>query len=269
MSKVVVVTSGKGGVGKTTTSASLAFGLAAKGEKTVVIDFDIGLRNLDVVMGVERRVVYDLTNVVLGEATLNQALIKDKRNENLYILPASQTRDKDVLTEDGVEKVINELKTKFNYIICDSPAGIERGAMLALYFADEAIVTTNPEISSVRDSDRILGILDSSSKRAKEGSDPIKQHLLITRYNEARAMDETQLNVTDVREILGNDLNLIGVIPDSPAVVDASNKGEPVICGDSLAADTYRDAVLRLLGSEVPFRDLSEKKGFLSRLFGG
>ncbi|MDK9793226.1 septum site-determining protein MinD [Vibrio sp. D431a] len=266
MSKVVVVTSGKGGVGKTTTSASLAFGLAAKGEKTVVIDFDIGLRNLDVVMGVERRVVYDLTNVVLGEATLNQALIKDKRNENLYILPASQTRDKDVLTEEGVERVINELKTKFNYIICDSPAGIERGAMLALYFADEAIVTTNPEISSVRDSDRILGILDSSSKRAKEGDDPIKQHLLITRYNEERAQDGTQLTISDIRDVLGYELNLIGVIPVSPAVIDASNKGEPVICGNSLAAETYRDAVERLLGTEVPYRDLEEKRGLLKKL---
>ncbi|CAH7353199.1 Z-ring positioning protein MinD [Vibrio chagasii] len=269
MSKVVVVTSGKGGVGKTTTSASLAFGLASKGEKTVVIDFDIGLRNLDVVMGVERRVVYDLTNVVLGEATLNQALIRDKRNENLYILPASQTRDKDVLTEEGVEKVINELKKKFSYIICDSPAGIERGAMLALYFADEAIVTTNPEVSSVRDSDRILGILDSSSKRAKEGSDPIKQHLLITRYDEERAGDMKMLSISDVRDILGNDLNLIGVIPDSGDVVDSSNKGEPVICGESLVADTYRDAVERLMGVEVPFRDLGKKKGFFTKLFGG
>lgn len=269
MSKVIVITSGKGGVGKTTTSASLSFGLAARGKKTVVIDFDIGLRNLDVVMGVERRVVYDLTNVIKGTARLGQALIRDKRNENLWILPASQTCGKDVLTEEGVEKVITELRQTFDYIICDSPAGIEQGAMMALYFADEAIIVTNPEISSVRDSDRVLGILDSSSKRAVEGLSPIKQHLLITRYNTERADNHTMLSIEDIKEILGADLPVIGVIPDSPDVIDASNKGEPVICTAGLVSDTYKDAVERLMGTDVPFRDLSPKKGFFAKLFGG
>ena len=167
MSKIIVVTSGKGGVGKTTTSASIATGLALRGHKTAVIDFDVGLRNLDLIMGVERRVVYDFVNVINGEASLKQALIKDKRVENLYVLAASQTRDKEALTKEGVEKVINDLKAMdFEYIICDSPAGIEQGALMALYFADEAIITTNPEVSSVRDSDRILGILASKSRRA-------------------------------------------------------------------------------------------------------
>ncbi len=185
MARIIVVTSGKGGVGKTTTSASISTGLAKRGHKTVVIDFDVGLRNLDLIMNCERRVVYDFVNVIQGEATLNQALIKDKRVETLYILPASQTREKEALTKDGVEKVINELSETFDYIVCDSPpAGIEHGALMALYYADEAIVVTNPEVSSVRDSDRILGILQSKSRRAEMGGqDPVKEHLLLTRYN--------------------------------------------------------------------------------------
>ena len=182
MARIIVVTSGKGGVGKTTSSAAISTGLAQRGKKTVVIDFDIGLRNLDLIMGCERRVVYDFVNVINGEATLNQALIKDKRVENLFILPASQTRDKDALTKEGVEKIINKLQEMdFDYIICDSPAGIETGALMALYFADEAIVTTNPEVSSVRDSDRILGILASKSRRAEQSLAPVKEHLLLTR----------------------------------------------------------------------------------------
>ena len=206
MAKVIVVTSGKGGVGKTTSSAAIGTGLALKGYKTVIIDFDIGLRNLDLIMGCERRVVYDFVNVINGEANLNQALIKDKRVEKLFLLPASQTRDKDALTKDGVEKVLNELKETFDFIVCDSPAGIEAGAMMALYFADEAIVTTNPEVSSVRDSDRILGILQSKSKRAEEGRDPIKEHLLLTRYNPERVERGEMLSVEDVQEILAIDL---------------------------------------------------------------
>lgn len=198
MSRIIVVTSGKGGVGKTTSSAAIASGLALRGKKTAVIDFDIGLRNLDLIMGCERRVVYDFVNVINGEATLNQALIKDKRNENLFILPASQTRDKDALTKDGVQRVLNDLKEMgFDFIICDSPAGIEQGALMALYYADEAIVTTNPEVSSVRDSDRILGILDSKSMRAEQGQAPIKQHLLLTRYNPARVTQGEMLSVQE------------------------------------------------------------------------
>ena len=179
MARIIVVTSGKGGVGKTTSSAAIGLGLALKGLKVVLIDFDIGLRNLDLIMGCERRVVYDFVNVINGEATLNQALIKDKRVSSLSILPASQTRDKDALNKENVGKVLEELGKTFDYIICDSPAGIEAGAMMALYYADEAIVTTNPEVSSVRDSDRILGMLASRSRRAELGLEPIKEHLLL------------------------------------------------------------------------------------------
>lgn len=271
MAKIIVVTSGKGGVGKTTTSASIATGLALKGYKTVVIDFDVGLRNLDLIMGCERRVVYDLINVIQNEATLNQALIKDKHCENLYILPASQTRDKDALSRDGVEKTLNSLmdEHKFEYIICDSPAGIETGALMALYFADEAIVTTNPEISSVRDSDRILGILSSRSRRAENGDTPVKEHLLITRYSPERVEKGEMLSVQDIQDILR--IPLIGVIPESQNVLQASNSGTPVILQEnSIAAEAYKDVVTRLLGEDCPIRFLeAEKKGFLKRLFGG
>ena len=228
MARIIVVTSGKGGVGKTTSSAAIATGLAQKGKKTVVIDFDIGLRNLDLIMGCERRVVYDFVNVIQGDATLNQALIKDKRTENLYILPASQTRDKDALTREGVAKVLDDLKAMdFEFIVCDSPAGIETGALRALYFADEAIITTNPEVSSVRDSDRILGILASKSRRAENGEEPIKEHLLLTRYNPGRVSRGDMLSMEDVLEILR--IKLVGVIPEDQSVLRASNQGEPVI----------------------------------------
>ena len=202
MAKILVVTSGKGGVGKTTTSAAIGTGLALRGHKTVIVDFDVGLRNLDLIMGCERRVVYDFVNVVNGEANLQQALIKDKRLENLYVLAASQTRDKDALTEEGVEKVLMALKEDFEFVVCDSPAGIEKGAHLAMYFADEAIVVTNPEVSSVRDSDRMLGLLASKSRRAENGEEPIKEHLLLTRYNPERVSNGEMLGVEDVKEIL-------------------------------------------------------------------
>ncbi|MBH1929050.1 septum site-determining protein MinD [Serratia rubidaea] len=270
MARIIVVTSGKGGVGKTTSSAAIATGLAKQGKKTVVIDFDIGLRNLDLIMGCERRVVYDFVNVIQGDATLNQALIKDKRTENLYILPASQTRDKDALTREGVEKVLNELGVMdFDFVVCDSPAGIETGALMALYFADEAIITTNPEVSSVRDSDRILGILSSKSRRAEQGKDPIKEHLLLTRYNPGRVSRGDMLSMEDVLEILR--IPLVGVIPEDQSVLRASNQGEPVILDlESDAGKAYDDTVNRLLGEERPFRFIEEeKKGFLKRLFGG
>ncbi|HEK1200453.1 TPA: septum site-determining protein MinD [Proteus mirabilis] len=270
MARIIVVTSGKGGVGKTTSSAAISTGLAQKGHKTVVIDFDIGLRNLDLIMGCERRVVYDFVNVIQGDATLNQALIKDKRTENLYILPASQTRDKDALTRDGVEQVLDELdEMGFDFIICDSPAGIESGALMALYFADEAIITTNPEVSSVRDSDRILGILASKSRRAERGEDPIKEHLLLTRYNPSRVSRGDMLSMEDVLEILC--IPLLGVIPEDQSVLRSSNQGEPVILdSESDAGKAYLDTVNRLLGEEHPFRFIEEeKKGFLKRLFGG
>jgi septum site-determining protein MinD len=268
LARVIVVTSGKGGVGKTTTSASFAAGLAQRGHKTVVIDFDVGLRNLDLIMGCERRVVYDFVNVINNEANLNQTLIRDKRVENLYILPASQTRDKEAVTRDGVERVLKELKQRFDYIICDSPAGIERGALMALYFADDALVVTNPEVSSVRDSDRILGILASKSRRAEQGDEPVKEHLIIARYAPLRANRGDMLSVDDVIEILG--IPLLGVIPESPSVLQSSNAGVPVILEDnSDAGKAYGDLVDRFLGEELPHRFLTvEKKGFLRRLFG-
>ena len=270
MARIIVVTSGKGGVGKTTSSAAIATGLAQNGKKTVVIDFDIGLRNLDLIMGCERRVVYDFVNVIQGDATLNQALIKDKRTDNLYILPASQTRDKDALTREGVEKILGDLdEMAFEFVVCDSPAGIESGALMALYFADEAIITTNPEVSSVRDSDRILGILASKSRRAERGESPIKEHLLLTRYNPGRVSRGDMLSMEDVLEILR--IPLLGVIPEDQSVLRASNQGEPVILdSESDAGKAYDDTVHRLLGEERPFRFIEEeKKGFLKRLFGG
>ncbi len=264
-----MVTSGKGGVGKTTTSAAIGTGLALRGHKTVIVDFDVGLRNLDLIMGCERRVVYDFVNVVNGEANLQQALIKDKRLENLFVLAASQTRDKDALTQEGVEKVLMQLKEDFEYVVCDSPAGIEKGAHLAMYFADEAIVVTNPEVSSVRDSDRMLGLLASKSRRAERNEDPIKEHLLITRYHPERVSQGEMLGVEDVKEILS--VALLGVIPESQAVLKASNQGVPVILDDqSDAGQAYSDTVDRLLGKNVEHRFLDvKKKGFFERLFGG
>ena len=268
MAEIIVVTSGKGGVGKTTTSASFATGLAQRGYRTVVIDFDVGLRNLDLIMGCERRVVYDFVNIINGEANLNQALIRDKRVENLHILPASQTRDKEALTKEGVDRVLNELRQSFEYIVCDSPAGIERGALMALYFADEALVVTNPEVSSVRDSDRILGILASRSRRAEQGDPPVKEHLVLARYAPDRADRGDMLSVEDVLEILG--IPLLGVIPESQTVLQSSNAGVPVILEDgSDAGVAYGDLVDRFLGKNLPHRFItSQKKGFLKRLFG-
>ena len=270
MTRIVTVTSGKGGVGKTTTSASFSTGLALRGFKTAVIDFDVGLRNLDLIMGCERRVVYDLINVINGEATLNQALIKDKHCDNLFVLPASQTRDKDALSEEGVEKVLKDLTHMgFDYIICDSPAGIEHGAVMALTFADEAIVVTNPEVSSVRDSDRILGILQAKSRRALEGREAFKEHLLITRYNPARVEAGEMLSYKDIQEILRVDI--LGVIPESEEVLQASNQGSPVIHQkETDAAEAYQDVIGRFLGEPKPLRFVDYvKPGLLKRLFGG
>jgi septum site-determining protein MinD len=269
VAKIIVITSGKGGVGKTTSSASFATGLAMRGHKTVVIDFDVGLRNLDLIMGCERRVVYDLINVVSGEATLRQALIKDKHCDNLFILPASQTRDKDALAEEGVERILNELiQMDFEYIICDSPAGIEHGAIMALTFADEAIIVTNPEVSSVRDSDRILGIIQAKSRRALNGGEPVKEHLLITRYSPKRVDAGEMLSHQDVQEILR--IPLVGIIPESEAVLHASNQGSPAIhIKGSQVSLAYEDVVGRFLGEKLPLRFMEyEKPSLIKRFFG-
>ncbi|MCB1772300.1 MAG: septum site-determining protein MinD [Gammaproteobacteria bacterium] len=269
MARIIVITSGKGGVGKTTTSAAFAMGLAERGFKTVVIDFDVGLRNLDLIMGCERRVVYDFVNVIQGEANVGQALIKDKRNPNLFILPASQTRDKDALTLEGVGRVLEKLAEEFEFIVCDSPAGIERGATMAMYFADDAIVVTNPEVSSVRDSDRMIGILSSKSRRAEQNQEGIREYLLVSRYSPERVQRGEMLSLEDVQDILS--LDLIGVIPESQAILNASNAGIPVILDrESSAGQAYADVVARYLGEDLPHRFLTvEKKGLFGRLFGG
>ena len=267
MGKVVVVTSGKGGVGKTTSTAALGAALARGGQKVVVIDFDVGLRNLDLVMGAERRVVFDLVNVVQGAAKLPQALIRDKRVETLFLLPASQTRDKDALTEEGVARVIRELRPKFDWVICDSPAGIERGATLAMRHADTAIVVTNPEVSSVRDSDRIIGLLDAKTEKAEKG-ERIDKHLLLTRYDAGRAARGEMLTVEDVLEILSTPL--LGIIPESEEVLRASNFGCPVTINNPASgpALAYADAARRLNGEVVEMSIPSDKRGFLNKLFG-
>lgn len=268
MARVIVITSGKGGVGKTTSCASIGTALAMQGHRTVLIDFDVGLRNLDLVMGCERRVVYDLINVISGEANLKQALIKDKRIDGLYMLPASQTRDKDALTLEGVCEVIEQLKQDFDYIVCDSPAGIERGAVMAMYYADEAIVVTNPEVSSVRDSDRIIGLLDSKTRRAEQG-EAIRAQLLVTRYDPERVEHADMMSVQDIEEILA--IPLVGVIPESSAVLKASNQGVPVVHDSgSDAGQAYSDMVARYLGDDKPMRFVElERKGLFSRMFGG
>ena len=266
MGKVVVVTSGKGGVGKTTSTAALGAALAQRNERTVVIDFDVGLRNLDLVMGAERRVVFDLVNVIQGDAKLSQALIRDKRLDTLFLLPASQTRDKDNLTAEGVEKVIEDLKKSFDWIICDSPAGIERGATLAMRHADIAVVVTNPEVSSVRDSDRIIGLLDSKTLKAERG-ERMEKHLLLTRYDANRAERGDMLKVEDVLEILS--IPLLGIIPESQDVLRASNIGSPVTLADkdSAPALAYMDAARRLAGETIPVTIPSEKRGLLGKIF--
>jgi septum site-determining protein MinD len=268
LSKVIVVTSGKGGVGKTTTSAAFAAGLALRGHKTVVIDFDVGLRNLDLVMGCERRVVFDFINVINGDANLQQALIRDKRIDKLYVFPTSQTRDKEALKREGVDRVMTELKKEFEYIICDSPAGIEHGALSALYHADAAIIVTNPEVSSVRDSDRIIGILASKSRRAEKREKPVEEHLLLTRYSPERVLKGEMLSVDDVKEILS--VPLLGIIPESETVLKASNTGMPVILDPaSPAGRAYEDAVARFVGEQREMRfALPERRGFLRGWFG-
>jgi septum site-determining protein MinD len=268
VSRVIVVTSGKGGVGKTTTSANVAMALAMSGKKVAVIDFDVGLRNLDLIMGVERRVVYDFVQVLQGEANLSQALIRDKRVESLYILPASQTKDKEALSEEGVERVITQLKADgFDYIICDSPAGIETGALMAMRFADDAFVVANPEVSSVRDSDRIIGMLHAKSKKGEMGQ-RINEYLILTRYNPTRVEAGEMLSHQDIIELLS--IDFLGVVPEGEAVLTASNAGVPVVMNDPVSdpAKAYQDVVARYLGEKREHRFLTaEKKGLFARIF--
>jgi septum site-determining protein MinD len=231
-----------------------------------VVDFDVGLRNLDLVMGAERRVVFDLINVVQGVAKLPQALIRDKRLENLWLLPASQTRDKDALTEEGIGRVVDELRPSYDWIICDSPAGIERGATLAMRHADVAVVVTNPEVSSVRDSDRIIGLLDAKTVKAERG-ERMEKHLLLTRYDAARAERGDMLKVDDVLEILS--IPLLGIIPESMDVLRASNIGSPVTLADARSAPAlaYFEAARRLAGEQVPITIPGEKRGIFGKIF--
>jgi septum site-determining protein MinD len=267
MAKVLVVTSGKGGVGKTTSTAALGAALAKTGQKVAVIDFDVGLRNLDLVMGAERRVVFDLVNVVQGVAKLSQALIRDKRLETLWLLPASQTRDKDALTEEGIAGIIKEMRPNYDWVICDSPAGIERGATLAMRFADIAVIVTNPEVSSVRDSDRIIGLLDSKTEKAEKGQ-RVEKHVLITRYDPQRAARGEMLNIEDVLEILSTPL--LGIVPESEEVLRASNIGSPVTLSNPTSgpARAYLDAARRLKGDDVPMHIPTDRKGLFDKLFG-
>ncbi len=268
MANVVVVTSGKGGVGKTTSTASLGAALAKTGQNVCVVDFDVGLRNLDLMLGAERRVVYDLINVIQGNAKLAQALIRDKRLDTLSLLPASQTRDKDALTEKGVARVMKQLREKFDWIICDSPAGIERGAILAMRHADTAVIVTNPEISSVRDSDRIIGMLDSKTERAESGGD-IEKHLLIARYDASRIARAEMLGVDDVLDILS--VPLLGIVPESEEVLRASNLGAPVTLSNPVcaAARAYQDAARRLTGEAVAMSVPRDRRNLFGKLFGG
>ncbi|WP_421723390.1 septum site-determining protein MinD [Bauldia sp.] len=266
MGTVIVVTSGKGGVGKTTSSAALGAALAETGDTVALVDFDVGLRNLDLVLGAERRVVYDFVNVIQGQAKLSQALIRDKRIETLHLLAASQTRDKDALTEEGVEDVVSSLRDSFDWVICDSPAGIERGAYLAMRHADMGVVVTNPEVSSVRDSDRIIGLLDARTAKAEKG-ETIEKHVMITRYDPSRADRGDMLAIDDVLEILS--LPLIGIVPESPSILKASNLGLPVTLADpaSDSARAYKDAAKRVKGESVEMKVPVIKKGLFGGLF--
>jgi septum site-determining protein MinD len=264
--RVLVVTSGKGGVGKTTSTAALGAALAQNGQKVVVVDFDVGLRNLDLVMGAERRVVFDLINVIKGDAKLAQALIRDKRLDTLALLPTSQSRDKDSLSEEGVARIISELREQFDWIICDSPAGIEIGATLAMRHADVAVVVVNPEVSSIRDADRIIGMLDSKTLKAEKGQ-RLDKHLLLTRYDPSRARRGDIMKVEDVLEILS--IPLLSIVPESAEVLRSSNVGAPVTLGSpgSAPAQAYLDAARRLNGGGTGIVIASQKPHLLHRLF--
>jgi septum site-determining protein MinD len=266
MGEVITVTSGKGGVGKSTLSANLAVGLSELGKKVVAIDFDIGLRNLDMILGLENRIVYDVIDVMEGRCNLSQALINDKRSKNLYFLPASQTSDKNVLDREKVRKLLEELKKDFDFIVIDSPAGIESGFEHSIFLADRALIVSTPDVSAVRDADRVIGIIDAKSEKAKNGEEVLK-HVIINRLKPDMVDSGSMLGVEDVLNILA--LPLIGVVPDDEKIITSTNQGEPIYYDkDSIAAEAYRCIARRVIGEEVPFLDLKSKKGFFKRLFG-
>ncbi len=256
MSEVIVITSGKGGVGKTTTSANLGTGLALAGKKVAMIDADIGLRNLDVIMGLENRIVYDLIDVVEGNCRLKQALIKDKRYDNLYLLPAAQTRDKDAVSPEQMQKLCDNLREDFDYIIIDCPAGIEQGFKNAIAGADKAIVVTTPEVSAVRDADRIIGLLE-----AHELNDPL---LILNRIRVDMVKKGDMMAMEDVTEILA--IDILGIVPDDESIVVSANKGEPAVTDNSSkAGQAYRNISKRIMGEEVPLMELSSNPTFLDK----
>ncbi len=259
-SRVIVVTSGKGGVGKTTTTANVGMALAGLGEKVALMDADIGLRNLDLALGLENRIVYDIVDVVEGRAKLRQALIRDKRNQNLALLPAAQTRDKSAVTPAQMKQVITDLKEEgFTFILIDCPAGIEQGFVNATAGANEAIVVTNPEMASVRDADRIIGLLEAQDLR-----DPM---LIVNRLRVKMVKSMEMLGVEDVQEVLGSGVHLLGIVPDDESIITSANRGEPASLNlESLAGQAYRNIALRLKGEQVPFMDLEEKTGFMDKL---
>ena len=268
MGQVITITSGKGGVGKSTTTANLAVGVAKNGKRVVAIDFDIGLRNLDMILGLENRIVYDVVDVMEKKCNLSQALINDKRERNLYFLPASQTRDKNVLNSDKVRELIDLLKDDFDYIFIDSPAGIEGGFEHSIMFADRALIISTPDVSSVRDADRVIGIIDAKSEKAKNGEE-VQKHVIINRIKPDMVESGNMLSTEDVLNILA--LPLIGVVPDDEKIITSTNIGEPIIFNkNSISAEAFNRICKRILGEKVEFLDLKPKTGFfnsLQRLF--
>ena len=257
MNEVYVITSGKGGVGKTTTSANLGAGLAQKGKKVVLIDADIGLRNLDVVMGLENRIVYDIVNVIEGNARLRQALIKDKRYANLCLLPAAQTRDKNAVSPDQMKKICDDLKQDFDYVLIDCPAGIEQGFKNAIAGADKAIVVTTPEVSAVRDADRIIGLL--------EANDLKNPMLILNRIKPNMVKRGEMMSLEDVTEVLA--IDVLGVVPDDEGIVVSTNRGEPCVSDDkSFAGQAFREIVRRMLGENLPLMNLEPETGFVAKM---
>ena len=266
MATVITITSGKGGVGKSTTTANVATGLALLGKKVIAVDFDIGLRNLDMILGLENRIVYDVVDVMEGRCNLAQAIIKDKRTPNLHFLPASQTKDKSVLNKDKVEKLIKNLKKDFDYILIDSPAGIESGFEHSIFLADRALIVTTPEVSAIRDADRVIGIIDAKSKKAQNGEE-VDKRIIINRIKPELVEKGEMLPIEDVLDLLS--LPLIGVIPDDEEIVKSTNIGKPIVLDEkSFVGEAFRRVARRIEGEDVPFLDLKTKKGLFSILKG-